>query len=158
MYQLEVKRWLVEHRFHPREGWEVTVDVDAMERARGGQHPEDKKARARSAEAALVHLGATVGAHPVFGRADVVAEHPAHGLYLVEVEGTSSRQSEQAMYSALGQSVLLMRGGAEKYLLAVPDEPKWERQLRKIPSFALERLGLRCVLVSKGGVREPTSV
>lgn len=158
MYQLEVKRWLVEHRFHPREGWDVTVDVDAMERARGGKHPDNKKALVQVAETALIELGATIGAHPMFGRADVVAEHPEKGVYLVEVEGTSSRQSEQAMYSALGQSVLLMRGGAEKYMLAVPDDPKWERQVGKIPGFALEQLGLQCVLVSEGGIREPVSV
>lgn len=26
MYQLEVKRWLMEHRFPPSEGWSLTVD------------------------------------------------------------------------------------------------------------------------------------
>lgn len=154
MYQLEVKRWLVEHHFHPADGWAVTVDVDAMERAHGGQHPEGKKARVEAAETELVALGARVGAHPRFGRTDVVAEHPAFGTYLVEVEGTSSRQSEQAMYSALGQTVLLMRGGAQNYLLAVPDEPKWEHQVRKIPEYALSQLSLGCVLVSREGVRE----
>ena len=33
MNQLEVKRWLMEHRFPPSEGWYLTVDIDAMERA-----------------------------------------------------------------------------------------------------------------------------
>ena len=51
MYQLEVKRYLVEYQFRPADGWEVTVDVDAMERANGGRHPPDKQERARRAEA-----------------------------------------------------------------------------------------------------------
>ena len=38
-----------------------------------------------------------------------VAEHPVHGMWLVEVEGTSSRQGEQTVYSALGHLVLLMQ-------------------------------------------------
>ncbi|MDP1780176.1 MAG: hypothetical protein Q8K73_07870, partial [Anaerolineales bacterium] len=103
MYQLEVKRWLVEYRFPPSEGWKVYVDIDSMERANGGQHKPDKKVHAEDAEKALVVLGVTIGSHPNYGRADIVAEHPKHGIYIVEVEGTSSRQKEQAVYSALGQ-------------------------------------------------------
>lgn len=125
-----------------------------MERARGGKHPADKKTRVELAEAELVKLGARIGVHPDFGRTDVVAEHPVRGTFLVEVEGTSSRQIEQAMYSALGQTVLLMNGDNQHYMLAVPDEPKWERQVRKIPDYALNRLSLCCVLVSVKGVRE----
>lgn len=154
MYQLEVKRWLVSHLFPPVKGWKVRVDVDAMERARGGTHTADKAARVEEAESALIALGAVIGAHPEFGRADVVAEHPTEGLYLVEVEGTSSRQKEQALYSALGQLVLQMHGRPHKFLLAVPDDPLWERQLRKVPGHARNVLGLSCVLVSQHGVRE----
>lgn len=58
MYQLEVKLWLITHRFNPSDGWKVTVDVDAMERARGGNHPEGKKERVKKAEKKLVELGA----------------------------------------------------------------------------------------------------
>ena len=154
MYQLEVKRWPVEHRFNPSAGWKVLVDIDAMERARGGSHPAGKEERAAIAEARLLELGAQIGAHPQFGRADLVAHHAIHGALVVEVEGTSSRQPEQAMYSALGQVVLLMRGGLEKFALAVPDEPRWERQLLKIPSHVKQVVGLSCLLVSEGGVRE----
>jgi hypothetical protein len=42
MYQLEVKRWLVFHRFPIEDGWEVTVDIDAMERGDKGQQPIGK--------------------------------------------------------------------------------------------------------------------
>jgi hypothetical protein len=76
VYQLEVKRWLVAYRFPPTEGWRVHVDIDAMERAKGGQHKPGKAERARTAESALLSMGATIGAHPEFGRADIVAEHP----------------------------------------------------------------------------------
>jgi len=154
MYQLEVKRWLVAHRFPPSEGWVVRVDIDAMERARGGQHKSDKAARAQIAEDALVALGVTVGPHPTRGRVDIVAEHGTHGFCLVEVEGNSSRQKEQAVYSALGQLVLQLHGPNHRSLLAVPDEPGWETQLRKIPAHARAVLGLSCLLVSPSGARE----
>ncbi|MGC9337905.1 MAG: hypothetical protein ACP5EQ_07415 [Candidatus Cloacimonadia bacterium] len=154
MYQLEVKRWLVAHRFPPSDGWEVQVDIDAMERAKGGQHKPDKKTRVKVAEDALVVLGAHIGPHPKYGRADIVAAHPKHGTYIIEVEGSSSRQKEQAVYSALGQLVLQMNGGNYFYLLAVPDDESWEKQLRKIPFHTKKTLNLSCLLVSKNGVRE----
>ena len=154
MYQLEVKRWLVAHRFPPSEGWRLRVDIDAMELAHGGQHTPDKRARTKAAKDALVTLGVSIGSNSVHGRADIVAEHPQYGSYIVEVEGSSSRQKEQAVYSALGQLVLQMNGGNYFYLLAVPDDASWEKQLRKIPSHAKATLGLSCLLVSESGVRE----
>jgi len=98
----------------------------------------------------------TLGAHPKFGRADVVAEHPTHGTVVVEVEGESSRQREQAMYSALGQLVLLMHDleDSTSYAIAVPDSPDWERQLAKVPSAVAQKLRLRLYLVSESGTRE----
>lgn len=154
MYQLEVKRWLVFYCFPPSDGWKVQVDVDAMERAKGGQHKPGKAERACAAEVALRSMGASVGAHPMFGRADIVAEHPTKGLVVVEVEGTSSRQKEQAVYSALGQLVLQMDGRRYKFVLAVPDDRTWEVQVKKIPEYVRATLGLSCLLVSAGGVRE----
>ena len=154
VYQLEVKRWLVTYRFPPNEGWSVRVDVDAMERAKGGQHKPEKAERARIAEAALLNMGATIGAHPQFGRADIVAVHPKNGLFIVEVEGASSRQKEQAVYSALGQLVLQMQGQKYGFMLAVPDEASWEKQIQKIPGYARATLGLSCVLVSEHRARE----
>ena len=154
MYQLEVKRWLVAYRFPPSAGWQVRADIDAMERAKGGQHKPDKAERARVAEAALVDMGVTIDSHAEFGRADIVAEHATNGCYIVEVEGNSSRQKEQALYSALGQLVLQMHGKGHQYVLAVPDEVAWENQLRKIPSYARTKLNLSCMMVSERGVRE----
>jgi len=154
MYQLEIKHWLIAYRFPPKTGWKVTVDIDAMERAKGGQHLPDKAGRAKIAELGLAGLGVTIGAHREFGRADVVAEHPDEGLFIVEVEGTSSRQREQAVYSALGQLVLQMKGRKHHFVLAVPDEPTWERQIQKIPAHARQALDLTCLLVSERGVRE----
>lgn len=154
MYQLEIKHWLVEYRFPPNAGWKVTVDIDAMERANGGQHKADKAEQTRIAEIALGALGVTIGTHKEVGRADVVAEHPTEGTYTVEVEGRSSRQREQAVYSALGQLMLQMMGARHQFVLAGPDEPTWERQILKIPAHARDLLGLTCFLVSAVGVRE----
>jgi hypothetical protein len=154
MYQLEVKHWLVAHLFPPHEGWQVCVDIDAMERAHGGKHTPDKAERAKVAEQSLRALGVRIGAHPDFGRADVVAEHPEKGCYVIEVEGKSSKQKEQALYSALGQLVLQMQGRDIRFRLAVPDEPSWRNQVRKIPAHARSVLGLTCLLVSKDGVLE----
>lgn len=124
-----------------------------MERAKGGQHKAGKIERAGVAEVALLSMGVTIGAHPEFGRADIVAEHQKKGLFVVEVEGDSSRQKEQAVYSALGQLVLQMQGVKHSFVLAVPDEALWEKQLLKIPQYARATLGLSCVLVSEQGVR-----
>lgn len=155
MYQLEVKRWLMEHRFPPSEGWSLTVDIDAMERANGGLHPAGKREAAGLAEAALRSAGAEIVAHPIHGRADMVAIKPGEPTFVIEVEGDSSRQKEQAMYSALGQLVLSMGGADEniRFMLAVPDSKEWERQLLKIPARVKLQLGLDAVLVSASGIR-----
>jgi hypothetical protein len=94
--------------------------------------------------------------HPKYGRADVVASHPQKGTFLIEVEGKSSKQKEQAIYSALGQIVLLMNEDNNEVFfgLAAPDQPEWERQLKKVPKRVKELLSLRCILVSEGNVRE----
>jgi hypothetical protein len=152
MYQLEVKHWLIAYRFPPIDGWQVTVDIDAMELAKGGQHTPDKADRAKAAEASLHALGVTIGAHPLFGRADVVAEHPSKGCYVIEVEGKSSKQKEQALYSALGQLVIQMQGKPISFVLAAPNEPAWQAQVKKIPAHARNLLNLSCVLVSADGV------
>jgi len=123
MYQLEVKRWLVAYRFPPRGGWKVTVDIDSMERGIAGQHPPDKKDIADECEKWLRQQGVEIVAHHLYGRADLVAEKEGR-TFVIEVEGDSSRQREQAMYSALGQIVLSMGESTQiSYGLAVPDSP-----------------------------------
>ncbi len=156
MYQLEVKRYLIENMFHPRDGWNVLVDIDAMERAKGDQQKPDKKERVEIAEQAIVDAGASIGAHPIYGRVDVIATHPELGTYLIEVEGKSSKQKEQAMYSALGQTILLMDKLEINitYVLAVPDQKDWEFQINKIPTRIKNMLNMECFLVSKTGVRK----
>jgi len=131
VYQLEVKRFLIEYRFPPDDGWSIHVDIDAMEPGKGPQNSEEKRRHARIAEEAMQALGVKIGPHPEFGRVDVVAHHEKHGLFLVEVEGSSSRQGEQALYSALGQLVLQMRSSPHSYAIAVPEEPSWGKRLPK---------------------------
>jgi hypothetical protein len=150
MYQIEVKVQLVSRMFPPAQGWRVTVDLDAMELARGGQHPAGKQAIALRVTEQLAALGATLGPHPKYGRVDLVAEKQGEPTWLVEVEGDSSRQREQALYSALGQVVLLMGEGmsATNYALAVPASEDWRRQVGKIPARVLKLLNLSVLLVS----------
>lgn len=155
MYQLEVKRLLVLHRFPVADGWDVTIDIDAMERGEKGQHPPDKKAIAAHCETWLRQQGVKIVPHPLYGRADLVARKEGVGTFVIEVEGDSAKQKEQAMYSALGQVVLSMGDPSPDitYGLAVPDSAKWETQLRKVPARIKELLKLQLLLVSEGGVR-----
>lgn len=136
--------------FPPARGWRVTVDLDAMELARGGQHPADKQAIAVRVKEQLAALGAKLGSHPKYGRVDLVAEKQGEPTWLVEVEGDSGRQREQALYSALGQVVLRMDKGtpAMNYALAVPASEDWRRQVGKIPARVLKLLNLSVLLVS----------
>ena len=152
MYQLEVKRWLVFHKFSVANGWEVVMDIDAMERGVKGQQ---SKEIAAECEAWLREQGVKIVAHPIYGRADLVAAKESEGTFVVEVEGDSSRQKEQAMYSALGQVVLSMRDSSPQitYALVVPDSERWERQMKKVPAWICEVLRLRLWLVSEIGVR-----
>lgn len=159
MYQLEVKRWLVEFCFPLTEGWKVIVDIDSMERGIAGQHPPDKRAIVDECEKWLRQQGVEIVAHPVYGRADLVASKEGH-TFVIEVEGDSSRQKEQAMYSALGQIVLSMKDPSPQinYGLAVPDSAQWENQLKKIPPHIRCLLNLNLFLVSKAGVRQLMAV
>lgn len=154
MYQLEVKKLLVAYCFPPADGWDITVDIDAMERGAAGQHPADKKAIAAECEQWLRQRGAKIVAHPLYGRADMVARND-RATFVIEVEGDSSRQREQAMYSAVGQIVLSMSDPSPSitYGLAVPDTTEWERQLSKIPIRVRDTLRLELFLVSIDGVR-----
>src|SRR5581483_10772282 len=155
MYQLEVKRWLVVYKFPVTEGWDVTMDIDSMERGEVGQHPPDKRLIAANCEAWLRSQGVKIVADPLYGRADLVATKEGAGTFVVEVEGDSSRQKEQAMYSALGQVVLSMIDPSPQitYGLAVPDSPQWERQLKKVPIRIRELLRLQLWLVSEDSIR-----
>lgn len=155
MYQLEVKYNLVRYQFPPSEGWKVTVDIDAMERAKGTQQKADKKEKVEKAELSLIKLGAKIGSHKMYGRVDVYAWHPTKGTYLIEVEGQSSKQKEQAMYSAIGQTILMMTSDNNNtYAVAVPDTTEWEKRILKIPKRVKTLLTLKCFMVSKDGVRE----
>lgn len=157
MYQLEVKAALIAQKFRPGDGWSVTVDVDAMERAIGGTHPDDKLSRASAAYARLEALKVVLGTkHALYNRADIVAKHDLYGTFVVEVEGSSARQREQAMYAAIGQLLVAMRHDSTSvsYAIAVPEEPEWRRQIEKLPLQVLAKLKLRVFLVNAESVSE----
>jgi len=144
LYQLEVKLGLVKFVFQQTARWRVTIHVDPMEMGRGGRHPPGKVERANEALRQLRALGVTIGTHKLFGKVDVVAEHEDGALRLVEVEGESGRQRDQALYSSLGQLLLSMKmwGDDVAYGIAVPDTRDWVKQLRKIPDELTERIRL----------------
>jgi hypothetical protein len=133
---------------------EVTIHIDPMELGFGRQQPPEKREIAARSERYLVGQRVQLGVHPVYRRADLVAVHPDKGTFVIEVEGKAQRQLEQAMYSALGQLLLVMTEFDQitTYGIAVPDSPEWERQFEKIPQRVCERLRLRRLLVSAEGV------
>lgn len=133
----------------------MTVNLDAMELGKGRQNPPEKSDIADRCHQWLEAEGVEIGTHPRYNRADLVAHRDDLGTYIIEVEGDSSRQREQAIYSALGQTILQMDQASDRlrYGLAVPDSPKWEEQLLKIPLHVREILGLQLYLVAETGVR-----
>ncbi len=148
LYQLEVKLGLA-RMFHAS-GWRLTMHIDAMERGKGGKHSKGKVKRVNAALRELRKLGVVIGPNKLFGRVDVVADHEkGGGLQLIEVEGESGRQKEQALYSSLGQLLLSMKLWSDYvgYGIAVPDTREWVRQVRKIPAELTTRLNLSRYLV-----------
>ncbi len=120
------------------------MHIDPMERAMGGKHSRGKTKRVNGALRELHKLGVVIGTHKQFGPVDVVAENDRGETRLVEVEGESGRQREQALYSSLGQLLLSMKlwGDGVAYGIAVPDTREWVRQVRKIPTELTKRLRL----------------
>lgn len=131
------------------------MHLDAMELANGGQHASDKQAIAAAYKQSFVEQGVMLNAHDIYGPADVVATHPAHGTHVIEVEGDSARQPEQSLYSAFGQVVTKMSSlpAGVSFGIAFPDAPKWQRQVQKIPAEVCCRLNLRIWLVSASASR-----
>ena len=100
IYQLEVKRSLTAFCFPVAEGWDVTVDIALMERGENGQHLPEKTGIARECETWPRECGVQIVRHAVYGRPDLVASKAGFGTFVIEVEEDSSKQMEQAMYSA----------------------------------------------------------
>ena len=144
LYQLEVKLGLARFAFPASTGWRVAMHIDPMEKGLGGRHPRGKVKRAKEALQQLRSLGVILGTHELYGPVDIVAEHEKGHMRLVEVEGESGRQREQALYSALGQLLLSMKIWNDQvtYGIAVPDTREWWRQLQKIPLELTKRLRL----------------
>ena len=155
LYELEVKRYLVENLFLPADGWEVNIDVDAMEKDLRGEHSRDKKERARHAMDWLKEAGVRFAAHPDFRRADLVATRPSGQTVVLEVKGQRAGQEGTAVQEAFGQLAQRMRGDRNaRYGIAVPATSSWEYQLRKFPPDVCDRLSVSLYLVCEARVRE----
>ena len=96
MYQIEVKRFLVEHTFPTADGWNVTIDVDAMEMGLGNQNPQEKRDIAAECDAWLRANDVTIGAHEIHGRIDLAAERNGQH-YLIEVDYMSGGCKKRSM-------------------------------------------------------------
>src|SRR5712664_655216 len=144
LYQLEVKLGLARFAFPASTGWRVTMHIDPMEKGVGGGQARGKVKRANEALRQFRSLGVLIEAHNLYGPVDIVAEHEKGHMRLVEVEGESGRQREQALYSALGQLLISMKIWNDQvtYGIAVPDTGAWWRQLQKIPLELTNRLRL----------------
>ncbi len=120
------------------------MHIDPMEKGMGGKHPPGKVKRVNAALRELRELGVVIGTHKQFGPVDVVAEHERGEFRLIEVEGESGKQMEQALYSSLGQLLLSMKLWSDDvgYGIAVPDTREWVRQVKKIPTELTKRLRL----------------
>jgi hypothetical protein len=114
LYQLEVKLGLARGAFPPGSGWQLTMHIDPMERGVGGKHPPGKVKRVNAALRELRKLGVIIGTHKQFGPVDVVADHEKGGLRLIEVEGESGKQREQALYSSLGRQLRTRGSGSDR--------------------------------------------
>ena len=132
----------------------VTVDLDARELGKGAQDNPEKREIAATHRSWMEENGITISPHPEHGRVDIVAHHPIHGKWLIECEGDTTKQREQAMYSSLGQLLLLMAEPGSHYALAVPQSPHWSRQAAKIPKRVRDALALKVFLVTAENIKE----
>jgi hypothetical protein len=154
MYQVEVKRTLVERLFPPSERWAVVVHLDPMELAQGGTHTPGK---AEVAQRCLQWFSAnhvSVEVDAEYGKADLVARHPDRGTFVIEVEAESRRIRTQAFYSALGQTLVRKYGEmpSAKYGIAVPASDEWKALLGRVPRRLFQDLEIEVFLVSSKDV------
>ena len=131
-HQLEVKRRLVENRFHRKDGCRAQVAMGTIEQASGGMPRPDMVECVNETDVVLVPTGALVGGYHEHSCINVVAERPLGVYCLLDVEGLSLKQKEPAVHPMLGQLMLFMGEGKQIFIITVSDQPTWERQLVKI--------------------------
>ena len=154
MYQVEIKYQIISKLFNPKNGWTVHTDLDAMELGKGTQNNAEKRIVGEKYSSLLKSIGVLLKAHPEFGRADIVAQRNDK-TFIIEVEGLSNRQPDQALYSLLGQLLLKMKTNTEfyEYGIAVPYNSVLENQLSKIPLFVKNHLRLKYYIVGKDDIK-----
>jgi hypothetical protein len=145
MYQPRVKLEFVRLHTPPRLGWDVSVAIDGAEKGKAGSaRRNDWIAVSRH----LSHLGIDSGPRSrwpalqrppftgiQFARApDIVAIHTtSRRVVVAEVEGASTRQGEQKVYSAAGQAVVHLKD-------TVPAVPKgWTIEVIIVTHAALSQ-------------------
>ena len=153
MHQIQVKQFLIAKKFPPTEGWSVSVHLDGMELGRGFQNPVGKRSVAEKCRRWFERNGVRTGPNREYNNLDIVAVHKSAGTHLIEVEGDTRRQPEQAIYCALGQLICKTpEDGSNSILgIAVPNSPKWEELLQRIPRSVRDRLKLKAYLVDDNG-------
>lgn len=154
LYQIEVKRYLAADFL--RKGWSPSVHLDPMEICRGGTHPEDKLQKAQNCLRWFQSNGVEINVDRDYGKADLVARKVNHQPWVIEVESKSSKLKSQALYSAMGQSIIRKYGDFPdaRYGIAVPDTTGWKRELKRVPARLMKELRLTLFLVSSHRIRE----
>lgn len=147
-YQIEIKKYLVNHKRKHKLWKDIIVDIDAEEVGK-----DDSLKKSQSDECVL-HLNAFKGVNEY--RTDIKAtDILTKKNYYIEVEGFSSKQQEQAFYSALSQIILRMKNKSDNiYGIAVPNTESWIKQVSKISKYIRSILNIHLFLVDKKDVIE----
>jgi hypothetical protein len=145
-YQIEVKRYLLDHKI---DLWDdVVVDIDAEELGK------DDLFKKLQSDESIRCLNDFIGVNEY--RTDIKAtDRATKEKYFIEVEGFSSKQQDQAFYSALSQIILrIENNGVNKYGIAVPFTNSWIKQISKISTYIRSTLKIHLFLVDKNNVIE----
>ncbi len=141
-------------RLRPADGWAVVVNFDVQERGKGNRPSLEKQATYAAVQDALLSDGATIGRDRDYATADLVARHARkRELWIVEVEGHSTGQPGDKVYSAVGQLLTRMRAGSgAKYGLAVHAELR--TTALKIPTQVRKLLDITIFVVAADRIEE----
>lgn len=85
------------------------------------------------------------------GDADLACRHPETGeRWVIEAKGETTAVGLD-FRTGLGQLLQHMEDRCAKHALAVPDTPKFRRQIDKVPGWARKALGIHWLVVGERG-------